>query len=71
MALDGRNEGDDEGLAPVLGVGVGVVENRGQPLVDDRRRILVDGGEEQGLLAREVGIGDRAPDGRVARDVGH
>ena len=71
MAVDGGDERDEERLAPVLGPGVRITENRRQSLVDDGRRVLVDGRQEERLFVREVCVGERAADRRVAGDVGH
>ena len=69
VTLEGVHQGHDERLPPVGDVGLD--EGDGQRLVDDAGGVLVHGGEEQGLFAREVGVGHGATDRRVTGDVGH
>ena len=53
--------------APVVDAGAVGIE-RGHALLDHRGRVLVDRGEEQRLLAGEVGVGEGAADLGVAGD---
>ena len=68
MPVDGADQCAEQRLLPVGQAGL--LEHARQRLVDDGGGVLVDRGQEQRLLAGEVGVGDRAADGRVAGDVG-